>query len=131
MTSGFLTINPDIVRDLRPEVLGADGRIQVLPAAYWARATKEKPDVVIGCFITHKYDRNQHWRGGNEAGVDEVDLLDRCAAYVLIGNEETHKYSALWKRPNTLNALEYPHYLFSRATNGRREFIATFRGRKR
>lgn len=86
-----------------------------------------KPDVVIGCWCTHKYDPKQHERGGNEVGIDEFDILRNCSTYVLVGNEKVHALTPLWAREHS---IEYPSYVKSRATNGSRDFIATFRGLK-
>jgi len=216
MSSEYIELDPNQIRDLRPLVLGLDGRMQVLPASFWASTTTHeraafgnrtgiygfptvelverlrelikgrsaieigagngvlaealgipgtdsfqqlmplyrriyergnftivpygpkvvemhasravrhfKPDVVIGCWVTHKYDRKQHARGGNEVGIDEPDILRHCSTYVFVGNEKVHRDTPLWDREHV---IEYPPYVFSRAHNGSRDFIATFRG---
>jgi hypothetical protein len=84
-----------------------------------------KPQAVVGCWVTHKYDPKQPERGGNEVGIDEPDILQHCESYIVVGNEEVHKHKVIWIRPHT---IEYPPYLFSRATNGSRDFIAVFSG---
>jgi hypothetical protein len=81
------------------------------------------PDVVVACWVTHKYDRHRHRAGGNEAGVDEGAILDSCQ-YVLIGNEQVHRDKRIWDRPHH---IEYPPFVFSRAMNGTRDFVATWR----
>jgi hypothetical protein len=215
-----MELNPDEIRDIAPDVLGEDGRMQVLPAAFWKTTTMQeralfghqhgiysfptvelvarlteiidgreaieigagngvladalgipgtdsfqqlmpkyrmvyeltrqpivpygpnvvdlhasravrrlKPRVVIGCWVTHKYDPMNHDAGGNEVGVDQFDILRNCETYVLIGNEKQHELNPIWERRTT--DLEYPDYLFSRAHNGTREFIATFPGLRR
>jgi len=86
-----------------------------------------KPQVVIGAWITHKYDPEHHERGGNEIGVDERDVLLNCEEYVLVGNEKTHLLNPIWARKHT---IEYPDYVYSRAHNGSRDFIARFPGVK-
>lgn len=202
------------IRDISPEVLNGDGRLRVLPAAFWARTTAEEralfghrhgiysfptvelvehlartidghsaieigaghgvlaealgipatdnrmqektpyrqvyqathqpavrygpnvidcdasdavrwynPEIVIGCWVTHKYDPAQHGAGGNEIGVDEDDILGHCRAYVLIGNAHVHRHKVLWCRPHHVS---YPSFLYSRAGNGSREFIASW-----
>lgn len=219
MPSGAIELDPSTVRDIAPDVLDGDGRIRVLPAAFWAstsvqeralfglkhgiycfpttelvarlteiiagrtaieigsgngvlaqalgipatdnfqqnmpkykaifaltkqptvpygpnviemhasRAVRQhKPQVVIGAWITHKWDPQAPERGGNEIGVDLPDVLRHCEQLVLIGNEKTHELNPIWSRPHT---IEYPDYVFSRAHNGSREFIATFPGMKR
>ena len=62
-----------------------------------------KPKVVIGSWITHRYDMTQHWRGGNEYGIDEQFVLDNVEKYIMIGNEIIHS-----KKP----ILELPHKVF-------------------
>lgn len=84
-----------------------------------------KPQVVIGCWVTHKYDAARHGAGGNEVGVDEEDILRHCEAYVVVGNEKVHAGKKIWARPH---AVEYPPFVYSRARNGTRDFIATWRG---
>ncbi|HCT78710.1 MAG TPA: hypothetical protein DGT23_19550 [Micromonosporaceae bacterium] len=209
-------IDPSKVRDIAPDVLDTDGRLRVMPAAYWATTTPEerqlfghqhglysfpttelvdhlraligdrtaieisaghgvlaealgipatdsrqqdkepyrsiylasgqptvpygpnvidchasravrqyKPQVVIGCWITHKYDPANHAARGNEAGVDEPDILRNCETYVVIGNQRVHELKPLWTRPHT---IEYPPFVYSRAQNGTPDFIAIWRG---
>lgn len=84
-----------------------------------------KPQVVIGCWVTHKYDRQRHWAGGNEVGVDEMDVISHCEQYVMIGNEQTHAEKAIWARRHS---IVYPSFVYSRAHNGTREFIAVWDG---
>lgn len=215
---GFHSVDPRKIRDLRPDVLDANGRMRILPASFWASTTpgerawfgactgiysfptvelvarlKEiiagrkaieigagngvlaealgivatdnfqqrmpkykllyalqrwttvpygdnvvdmhasravrhyKPDVVIGCWVTHKYDPRAHARGGNEIGVDEPDILRHCAAYVFVGNKETHALKPIWDRPHS---IEYPSYVYARAPIEGRDFIAIFPGYK-
>lgn len=84
---------------------------------------KYKPDVVIGCWVTHKYDMRRHSAGGNEVGVKEEYILDRCETYVVIGNEKVHAGKSIWKQPHS---IIYPDWLYSRARNGTRDFIAVW-----
>ena len=84
---------------------------------------KYKPQVVIGCWITHKYDPRRHAAGGNEAGVKEEEIVAGCDSYVVIGNEQVHASKSIWKLPHT---IEHPDWLYSRAHNGTPEFIAVW-----
>ncbi len=213
-----LEVDLSKVRDISPDILGDDGRMQVLPAAFWAETTVEeralfghkngiysfptvelverlkkiidgrsaieigaghgvladalgipgtdnrqqempqyaaayalagqprvkygpnivelhaskavrhfKPEVVIGCWVTHKWSKHEPWREGNEIGVDEVDVMRQCKTYVLVGNEHTHRHSRIWAYNP---AIEYPDWLYSRASNGKRDLIAV-RDRRR
>jgi hypothetical protein len=84
-----------------------------------------RPQVVIGCWVTHKYDPARHEAGGNEIGIDEEDILRNCGTYIVVGNEQVHAGKKIWDRPHR---IEYPPFVYSRAHNGTREFIATWRG---
>ncbi len=80
-----------------------------------------KPEVVVACWVTHKWDPRHPEREGNEVGVDERDVILNCQRYIFVGNEHTHRHSRIWDfRPH----VEYPDYVFSRATTGKRDFIA-------
>jgi hypothetical protein len=84
-----------------------------------------RPDVVVASWVTHRYDRRRHWAGGNEAGVDEGAIIDGCCLYVFVGNEQVHAGKPIWSRPHR---IEYPPYVYSRAMNGSRDFIAVWEG---
>lgn len=84
-----------------------------------------KPQVVIGCWVTHLYDPDRHDAGGNEAGIDEPDILRHCETYVVVGNEKVHAGKAIWSRPHQ---IEHPPFVYSRAMNGAPEFIAVWQG---
>ena len=85
-------------------------------------------DVVIGCWVTHKWDPQWPGRGGNEIGINEEDVLQNCKEYILIGNSLVHKDKPIWLREHT---IEYPSYMFSRSFHvDSREFIAVFKGSK-
>lgn len=99
-----------------PHVVGMDA----------SRAVRHfKPDVVIGCWVTHKYDPQQHARGGNEVGIDEADILRHCASYIVIGHEHVHRHKPIWDRKHT---IAYPPFVYSRALSAGRDFVAVFDG---
>lgn len=85
------------------------------------------PDVVVGGWVTHKWDPRHPEAEGNEDGIDMGDLLRHCKRFVLIGNEHVHRNNPLWGRPYE---IEYPDYLYSRKTNETRDFIAIWPGGK-
>lgn len=91
-------------------------------------AKKYQPDIVVGSWITHRYDPLRHEAGGNQDGVDEQELLNHCGAYLFVGNREVHKHKAIWTEPHEI--IE-PSWLYSRAHNGSPDFIAIWKGRKR
>jgi hypothetical protein len=216
-------LDPRQIRDIRPEALGEDGRLRVLPTSYWESTTADeralfgkrtglysfptvelverlremiagrlaieigaghgvladalgipgtdsfqqrvpkyramyersghtlvpygptvidmhasravryyRPEIVIGCWVTHKYDPKEHERGGNEVGVDEPDILRHCAKYVMIGHTRVHQHKPLWEKCR--HAIEYPSYVVSRAMKGGggmsegQDFLAIFEG---
>lgn len=86
---------------------------------------KHHPQVVIGSWITHRYNARRHGRGGNMFGPDTDWILGRCEHYVLIGNTQTHAQHSLWQRPHEIH---HPAWLYSRAMNGSADFIAVWKG---
>lgn len=62
---------------------------------------KYKPDIVIGSWITHKYDPIKFEMGGNILGVDEVKMFDLgVKQYIMFGNEITHHCKPLFNDTN-------------------------------
>ena len=84
---------------------------------------KYRPKVVVASWVTHRYDPRRHSAGGNEDGVNEEWVADHCDAYIFVGNEHVHRNKSLWSRPHH---IEYPAWLYSRALNSSRNFIAVW-----
>lgn len=84
---------------------------------------KYRPDVVIGCWVTHRYSPRRHHAGGNEAGINEDWIIDHCASYVVVGNDKVHAGKPIWKRSHV---IVRPDFVYSRAQNGTPDFIATW-----
>lgn len=61
---------------------------------------KYKPKIVIGAWCTHKYNPNEHWRGGNMLGISERNILSRVEKYIHIGNETIHDKKPLLRTPH-------------------------------
>lgn len=97
----------------------------VIERSAFEAVRRHEPDIVIGCWVTHRYEPARHWAGGNEIGVDEADVIAHCNRYVFIGNEKTHASKAVWDLPHTKTN---PPFVYSRATNGSPEFIAVWPG---
>lgn len=87
-----------------------------------------RPDVVIGCWVTHKYDPARHEAGGNEVGIDEEDILRHCKTYVMVGHETAHAGKKIWSRKHE---IIYPDWVYSRSMKPEREFIAVWPGSKK
>lgn len=86
---------------------------------------KYTPNVVIGCWVTHVFDELRPDAGGNMFGIDEAKLIASCDEYIVVGNEQVHAHKPIW-------AIQHekltPPWLYSRAVNGSRDFIAIWRG---
>lgn len=85
--------------------------------------SKHKPQVVVACWVTHRYDPARHAAGGNMFGVDEESVINACETYIFIGNEQVHAAKSIWSLPHTKTT---PPWLYSRALNGTPEFIAVW-----
>lgn len=87
------------------------------------------PDVVIGCWVTHRHNKRRPSREGNMYGPNFDWILDRISEYIFIGNEGTHAKHSLWDRDPL--AVHYLPFVYSRATNGGREFVGVWKGSKK
>jgi hypothetical protein len=92
-----------------------------------AAVCKYRPQVVVGCWVTHRFDALQPHREGNTAGIDEVALMDHCDEYIFIGNRHVHATKPLWEASGVLNEIFLPSGLYSRSMNSDDNFIACFR----
>jgi hypothetical protein len=89
-----------------------------------AAVTKYKPQVVIACWVTHRFEPDRPEAGGSLTGVDEEALIASCEEYIFIGNEHVHTQKPIWQLPHEKLT---PPWIFSRAVNGSPDFIATWR----
>jgi len=96
--------------------------VEKLDAA--AAVEKYKPAVVVACWVTHQFDAAHPAAGGSRSGVDEASLIDQCDEYIFIGNEHVHTGQADLALPHEKIT---PPWLYSRAINGTRDFIAVWR----
>jgi hypothetical protein len=95
-------------------------RIEALDAV-----RKHRPSVVVGSWITHRYDGARHAAGGSMYGPDTLAILALCDEYVHIGNEGVHQHDPLWALPHEVH--HFP-WLYSRAMNGGRDVIGVWKG---
>lgn len=86
-----------------------------------AAVAKYRPKVVVACWVTHRFDPDRPEAGGSLTGVDEASLIASCEEYIFIGNEHVHAQKPIWQLPHEKMT---PNWLFSRAVNGSRDFIA-------
>lgn len=93
---------------------------------YKAAIEQYKPDIVLGCWVTHKYNPDLHHLGGNEAGMELSYILKHVKQFVFVGNHEVHKN---WQFEKNIHCYDF-HYIdgiVSRASTGR-NFIGVFDG---
>jgi hypothetical protein len=86
------------------------------------------PQVVIACWVTHRFDPMAPHAGGSETGVDEAAIIASCEEYIFVGNEHVHRNKPIWKLPHEKLT---PAWLYSRAINGTRDFIGIWPGGRR
>jgi len=86
-----------------------------------AAIEKHRPEVVIGCWVTHRYDPRRPLDKGNEVGVDEGWILKRCQTYIHIGHEGVHHRKPIRRLEHY---VEYPSWLYSRAMSDGRDYLA-------
>lgn len=77
---------------------------------------KYRPLVVIGAWVTHRYNSKVPERGGNAYGVDEVKLLSKkwVRQYLFIGHERVHSQKPLLSSRHATHRLPF---LFSRGSD--------------
>ncbi|QRF60983.1 hypothetical protein [Variovorax sp. UC122_21] len=85
---------------------------------------KYRPQVVIACWVTHRFEASEPQRGGSTTGVDEASILRNCEEYIFIGNEKVHQHKPILSLPHERLT---PPWLYSRALNGSPDFIAIWR----
>jgi hypothetical protein len=84
---------------------------------------KYKPDTVIACWVSSKYNPSKPKLGGVFNGLDEFKLLKKVKNYVFIGNKEVHsKKEILSIKHKTI----MPEFLVSRAIQTDKEVIYTW-----
>jgi hypothetical protein len=81
---------------------------------------KMKPDVVIGAWVTERFDKNDGGKGGNMFGPRSEYLIERCGSYILIGHERVHANIKALRLPH--ETLRFP-WLVSRARDQERNAI--------
>lgn len=95
--------------------------VEKLDAA--AAIAKYKPEVVIACWVTHRFEPSAPERGGSNTGVDEAGIVAACDEYIFVGNQQVHAAKPIW---TLAHERITPNWLYSRAMNGTSEFIAVW-----
>jgi len=111
----------DSYQQARPDIKAHMARLGAVVVSYGervlmqdaARAMKiHKPKVILGCWVTHKWNPKQPERNGNEWGIDEAAIIRRVRKYIFVGNSQTHAAKPILELPHReIN----PDWLFSRA----------------
>lgn len=89
-----------------------------------AAVEKYRPQVVIACWVTHRFDPSRPELEGNESGVDEAAIIAACDEYIFIGNERVHEKKPIWSLPHEKAT---PPWIYSRAANPTSNFVAIWR----
>ena len=76
------------------------------------------PDIVIGCFATHKWQPGD--KNGSDFGVNEEYILEKVKKFIHIGNEKTHESKRILKIPH--KSIKFP-WLVSRAIDQSKNVI--------
>lgn len=87
-TDSWIQTNPKLMayyKLLNQPVVVPPEYVEKLDAA--SAIKKYKPEVVIGCFITQKYQPGDE--DGNVYGPDETEIINQCT-YIHVGNEKIH-----------------------------------------
>ena len=77
------------------------------------------PSVVVGSWITHKFNGDPQL-GGNDYGPAEEEMLDHVSTYIHVGNEGVHGMKPLLARPH--RSLKFP-WIVSRASDQSKNII--------
>jgi hypothetical protein len=64
-----------------------------------AAIAKYRPQVVIACWVTHRFEADCLEAGGSATGVDEAAVVAACEEYIVIGNERVHAGKPIWALP--------------------------------
>ena len=89
---------------------------------------KYRPQVVLGCWVTHRFDSTYFTRGGNMDGVDEHALLNQCDEYLFVGSRKAHRRKPIL---SVSHRIETPLGLYSRSSTPNQDFVAIWDGVKR
>lgn len=85
---------------------------------------KYQPQVVVGAWVTHRFDPREEWRGGNVMGIDEA-YVQRGRTYLFVGNEKVHEHKPLLKKtPRSVKA----EWLVSRSLSREKNVIWIWEG---
>jgi len=111
MTDSYMQTIPEIMNyynALRQKPIHPPNDVMRLEAVEAVETLK--PEIVIGCFATHKYQYGDE--NGSQYGVNEEYILGKVKKYIHIGNRNTHRAKRILKIPNS--SFSFP-WIVSRA----------------
>lgn len=71
-----------------------------------------RPDVVIGAWVTHRFNEEEPERGGNAFGIDEERIINQVKRYIVVGNKGVHAAKPIMSR---VTRVIEGDFLFSRS----------------
>lgn len=84
---------------------------------------KYRPEIVLGCWVTHRYDPQRPEAKGNIEGIDTNFVTQRAKKFIFVGNSKIHEN---WTLPNYSQQHAYTFEgIVSRAAQGT-NFVAVF-----
>jgi hypothetical protein len=92
-----------------PEVVAHYDLIKQAPVTYGRNVevldaheavARYQPDVVLACWVTHRFRESEPERGGNMFGVDEEAVLAACRTYIHVGNSKVHAKKSIRSVPH-------------------------------
>lgn len=86
-----------------------------------AAIAKYRPQVVIACWVAHRFQAHRPEAGGSATEVDKTAVIAACDEYIFIGTECVHAAKPIWTLPHEKLT---PPWLYSRAINGSPDFVA-------
>lgn len=100
-TDNWMQTWPEIVAHynmLRQPLVSYGNHVENIDAA--DAIAQYKPEVVLACWVTHRYREDRHELGGNMFGVDEEAICKTCQTYIHVGNSATHANKTIRKLPH-------------------------------
>lgn len=118
---GLGIISTDSMQQADPQMAALYALIKQPPVSYGSNVNKVdantavsriKPDVVIGAWVTHRFNEAEPEREGNMWGIDEKAIVDQVRAYIVVGHDEVHARKPIKDLPHQVIKGDY---LFSRS----------------
>lgn len=76
---------------------------------------KMRPEVVVGAWVTHKFNPFDPQRGGNQFGIDEDEIIGSVKRYIVVGNDAIHSEKPIFEKMDRMIRADY---IFSKSIAG-------------